>query len=146
MKKVITISREFGSGGREVGLRIAKELYIPFYDKELVHLAAEKGGVAPKIIEAYEESVVRGRLFTPRPALFGFYGQSLPDQIYLKQFHLILELANQGPCVIVGRCTDYILTMNILPIRFGAKRRTIICVSALHRSARMVQLIWCCAA
>ena len=109
MEKCITIGREFGSGGRELGLRLASELHIPFYDKELISLAAEKGTLSPVILEEYEERVFRPAYFSYRPALIGYYQQPISDKIFLEQFHIIKELAEQGPCVIVGRCADYAL-------------------------------------
>lgn len=109
MKKAITIGREFGSGGRETGLKVAEALKIPFYDKELISLAAERGELAPAVVEEYEETVVHAGYCFPRPALFASYSQPITDKIFIDQYHAIQELAKQGPCVIVGRCSDYVL-------------------------------------
>lgn len=109
MSHIITISREFGSGGREVGLRLADALHIPFYDKEIIFLAAEQGNLSPAILEEYEETVSHPAFFNPRPGLFTIYQQSLTDKIYLEQRRVIQNLAEKGPCVIVGRCADAIL-------------------------------------
>lgn len=109
MSHIITISREFGSGGREVGLKLADALQIPFYDKEIISLAAEQGTLSPAILEEYEETVSHPAFFSPRPGLFTIYQQSLTDKIYLEQRRVIQTLAEQGSCVIVGRCADAIL-------------------------------------
>lgn len=109
MDKIITIGREFGSGGREIGLKVANLLKVPFYDKELISVAAEQGELSPEFLNEFEESVVRAPLFSPRTGLFSIYQQSMTDKIFLAQFHIIKSLAQQGPCVIVGRCADYVL-------------------------------------
>lgn len=110
MKKVITIGREFGSGGREIGLRLAKKLNIPFYDKEIIAHAAEESDLSPAIIEKYDES----RTYSPPVMkagrnLFAYYQQPITDQIFLAQSKVIRKLAGQGSCVIVGRCADHVL-------------------------------------
>ncbi len=112
---VITIAREYGSGGRLVGEAVAKSLNIPFYDKELIHLAAKKSGLSEDYVRRMEQ--VKSASF-----LYSLYmtSQVLPmsDQLFLVQSKIIRELVEQGPCVIVGRCADYILrnhdaTMNV---------------------------------
>lgn len=109
--RVITIGREFGSGGREIGIKLAEKLGIPFYDKELITLAAEAGGIDPKLIERNEEGAHRisdkGR---GRMSFFSFsYTPDFSDAIYLQQCKVIKDLAAKGPCVIVGRCADFVL-------------------------------------
>lgn len=103
---VITISREYGSGGRAIGERVAKELGIPFYDKQLILMAAKESGLSEEFIKKTEQ--MKSTSF-----LYGLYmgAQQLPmnDQIFLVQSKIIRDLADQGPCVIVGRCADYIL-------------------------------------
>ena len=101
--KTITIGHEFGSGGREAGLKVATALNIPFYDKELLSLAAEKGKMSPDFLEEYEESVAHAPFFLPRSGVFSAYQQTMTDKIYLSQFQIIQSLAAKGPCVIVGR-------------------------------------------
>ena len=106
MIPVITISREYGSGGRAIGERLAKELEIPFYNKELILMAAKESGLTEEYIRKTEQ--MRSTSF-----LYGLYmgTQQLPmnDQIFLIQSKIIRKLAAQGPCVIVGRCADYVL-------------------------------------
>lgn len=109
--RVITIGREFGSGGREIGIKLAEKLGIPFYDKELITLAAEAGGIDPKLIERNEEGAHRisgkGR---GRMSFFSFsYTPDFSDAIYLQQCKVIKDLAAKGSCVIVGRCADFVL-------------------------------------
>lgn len=103
---VITISREYGSGGRAIGEKLAKELGIPFYNKELIFLAAKESGLSEEYIKKAEQQ--KSTSF-----LYGLYmgAQQLPmnDQIFLIQSKIIREIAEKGPCVIVGRCADYVL-------------------------------------
>jgi cytidylate kinase len=113
-KQIITISREFGSGGRSVGKRVAELLDIPYYDKELVKKVAVATGFAEEFVERQGEDV------NPWKALFSYAfagvsgprpmnGLSADDFLWAIQCKVILELADKGPCVIVGRCADYIL-------------------------------------
>jgi len=112
-KKIITISREFGSGGRTIGHLIAQKLGIPFYDKELVDQIALESGFAPKFVEEHgEHSPGRGFLsyaFTPHGIPGVMNGLSTADFLWNIQCNVILQLAEKGPCVIVGRNADYIL-------------------------------------
>ncbi len=111
MSVIVTISREFGSGGREIGLLLAKKMKIPFYDRELITSAAEKGGLSPTVLSEYEEKVFSDFYrFSAEASIFSnYYYQPITDKIYFAQRKTILELAAMGPCVIVGRCSDYIL-------------------------------------
>lgn len=112
-KKIITISREFGSGGRTVGRMIADRLGIPFYDKELVDQIAVESGFAPKFIEEHGEHSPGSSLFSyafaPQGVPGVMNGLSTADFLWNIQCSVILQLAEQGPCVIVGRNADYIL-------------------------------------
>ena len=112
-KKIITISREFGSGGRTVGRKVAEKLGIPFYDKELVDQIAVESGFAPKFIEEHGEPSPTGSFFSYAFAPQGvpgiMNGLSTADFLWNIQCNVILQLADQGPCVIVGRNADYIL-------------------------------------
>lgn len=112
-KKIITISREFGSGGRTVGHMVAEQLGIPFYDKELVEHIALESGFAPKFIEEHGEHAPGKSLFSYAFAHQGIPGAmnglSTADFLWNIQCSVILQLAEQGPCVIVGRNADYIL-------------------------------------
>ena len=107
--RIITISREFGSGGRTVGKQAAQKLSIPCYDQELIEKIAEESGFAPAYIKEQGEYVVRAGWLSN--ALAGRFSNGLTtqDQLWLLQRKVILELAEKGPCVIVGRCADYIL-------------------------------------
>lgn len=109
-KRVITIGREFGSGGREIGIRLAKRLDIPFYDKELLKLASQEGEFSEKFLAANEEKAPDiGSPSLGRMAMAVFYQPSLSDTIFIEQSKMIQALAAKGPCVIVGRCADYVL-------------------------------------
>ena len=112
-KKIITISREFGSGGRTVGHTVAEQLGIPFYDKELVEHIALESGFAPKFIEEHGEHAPGKSLFSYAFAHQGIPGAmnglSTADFLWNIQCSVILQLAEKGPCVIVGRNADYIL-------------------------------------
>lgn len=107
--RIITISREFGSGGRTVGKQVAQKLNIPCYDQELIEKIAEESGFAPAYIKEQGEYAVRAGWLSN--ALAGRFSNGLTtqDQLWLLQRKVILELAEKGPCVIVGRCADYIL-------------------------------------
>ena len=112
-KKIITISREFGSGGRTVGHLIADKLGIPFYDKELVDHIALESGFAPKFVEEHGEHSPSSSLFSyafvPQCVPGVMNGLSTADFLWNIQCNVILQLADKGPCVIVGRNADYIL-------------------------------------
>ena len=112
-KKIITISREFGSGGRSVGRMVAERLGIPFYDKELVEQIAVESGFAPKFVEEHGEHSPGNSLFSyafaPQGVPGVMNGLSTADFLWNIQCSVILQLAEKGPCVIVGRNADYIL-------------------------------------
>lgn len=108
---IITISREYGSGGRQVGKKLAETLGIPFYDNELISLAAEKSGLSKDYFKDSEGSTV-GNILLSLSTLASpteVYGLPLNEKVFLVQSTVIKEVAAQGPCVIVGRCADYIL-------------------------------------
>ncbi len=105
MNKVITISREFGSGGREFGIKLAERLGLPCYDKELITEAAKNSGLSEDFVASIEESVPK--LFSA--TLYSYYQLPMSDQIFIAQSDVIRQLAKQGPCIIVGRCADVIL-------------------------------------
>lgn len=105
--RVITISREFGSGGRTIGKKVAEELGIPCYDSELLQKIAEESGFDVNYIKDAGEYAPGGFLasaFSHRGA-----GHNNADYLWEIQYQIITELAEKGPCVIVGRCADYIL-------------------------------------
>ena len=109
MNKVITVSRQFGSGGREFGIKLANALGIPFYDKELISMAAEDSNLSAEFMRHHEESAP-GLLSR---TLYSYYQMPMTDQIYIAQSNLIKRLAQEGPCVIIGRCSDVILEDSI---------------------------------
>lgn len=112
---IITISREYGSGGREIGEKLASELGIPFYDKAIIDKAAKETGFCAEFIEKEEQRVTSSLLFNLATNTYTFgnmvshYGQSLSDQVFQAEAKIIKDLASEGSCVIVGRCADYIL-------------------------------------
>ncbi len=111
-KRIITISREFGSGGRTIGHQVAEALGIPFYDKELVEQVALESGFAPRYVEEHGEHAPGKSLFAYAFAPHGLgasHNMSAADFLWNIQCNVILQLAEKGPCVIVGRNADYIL-------------------------------------
>lgn len=112
-KKIITISREFGSGGRTIGKMVAERLNIPFYDKELVDQIAMESGFAPQYVEEHGEHSPGNSFFSYAFAHQGvpgvMNGLSTADFLWNIQCNVIMQLAEKGPCVLVGRNADYIL-------------------------------------
>lgn len=115
-KYIITIARQFGSGGRAIGQKLAKKLGIDFYDKELISLAAKESGINPEVFESVDEKAANSLLYSLSMGLYSFSSGfsamgDLPvnDKLYILQHKIIRDLAAKGPCVIVGRCADYIL-------------------------------------
>ncbi len=125
---VITIGRQFGSGGRYVGRLLAEKLGIPFYDKELLTEAAKISGICEEILEDHDEKPSRSLLFS---ALSGaqlrgdmsmmYMEMPLNHRIFMAQFDAIRQIAAQGPCVIVGRCADYVLKEQKNAVSFFVK-------------------------
>lgn len=115
--KIITIGREFGSGGHEIGEKLSERLGIPLYDRRLVSMAAEKMGVRKEDAERVDESSLNTFVsnYTVSPGVFleyisaTSYISSFDEDVYKKEAEIIRSLAEKGPCVIVGRCADYIL-------------------------------------
>lgn len=108
MNRAITISRQYGSGGRELGEKLAGKLGIPFYDKELITMIAKEGNIEPSVLEANDEvepdlDNYSTRLIEPE------YQIAMTQRIYTAQASVIKSLAEKGACVIVGRCADAIL-------------------------------------
>lgn len=108
---IITISREFGSGGRKIGEEVAKKLGINYYDKAIIDTAAQASGLSPEFIEKEEQTFSNSILFNLATSggQFGVGGTSLVDRIYVSESKAIKDFADKGPCVIVGRCADYVL-------------------------------------
>ena len=111
--KVITIGRQFGSGGHELGEELSKLLDIPLYDRDLVEMAAEKMGLSEISVEEVDESVLNTLLsaysYPTRAASLAGYGLPLNESTYLAQTGIIETLVKKGPCIIVGRCGDFVL-------------------------------------
>lgn len=105
--RVITISREFGSGGRTIGKQVAAELGIPCYDSELLQKIAEESGFDENYIKDAGEYAPGGLLTSAFSHGKAIYNNA--DYLWKIQYKIIMELAEKGPCVIVGRCADYIL-------------------------------------
>lgn len=115
MKKIITIGREFGSGGHEIGERLSKRLNYALYDREIIDEAAKKSGINIKELQRYDEKAMNSLLYS---LVLGNYYKGLenspleqPVAIRIEQayFSTITNLAEKEPCIIVGRCADYIL-------------------------------------
>lgn len=111
-KTIITIGRQFGSGGHEVGEKLAKELGIKFYDKELIKLMAKKSGLCEKVLESYDEKPMNSLLYSivmdVYPSVM-YTGPTIDQQIYQACYDTIRHVADEGSCVIVGRSADYVL-------------------------------------
>ena len=109
MNRIITISREFGSGGRTIGKLTAERLGIPCYDQELIEKIEEKSGLAKEFIAERGEYTLKGGWLANAFADRSMNGLSVQDYLWTVQRGIILELAEEGPCIIVGRCADFIL-------------------------------------
>lgn len=116
MLPVITIARQFGSGGHEIGEKIAKELNIPFYDKSLIAMAAKKSGFSEEVFADVDEKATSSLLYSMVMGNFAYGGRvaginemPINDKLFIIQADIIKKAAADGPCVIIGRCADYIL-------------------------------------
>ncbi|MCH5304237.1 MAG: cytidylate kinase-like family protein [Ruminococcus sp.] len=114
-KNIITIARQFGSGGRQIGEALSKRLDIKCYDRELISIAAKESGIDPEIFNSVDEKAANSLLYSLSMGLYSFStnyssGQ-LPvnDRLYLLQHKIIKQLASQEPCIFVGRCADFVL-------------------------------------
>ncbi len=106
MKKIITISRQFGTGGREIGEMVAKKLGIEVYDKYIIEHVAEQSGFEKNLVQnALQES--SPRKYASRK--FKINGLNIDELLYIEEKRIINDLASKGPCVFIGRCSDYIL-------------------------------------
>lgn len=115
-RTIITIGRQFGSGGREIGLKLSERLGIKFYDKELLNEAARESGLSREVIEQFDERPVNSLLYSLSIGLVqGTHptalneSTSLESQIYMAQFNAIRRIADTEDCIIIGRCADYVL-------------------------------------
>ncbi len=113
---IITIGRQCGSGGREIGMQLSKELGIPYYDKELLKRAAKESGICEEILEKFDEKPTSSLLYSivMDPYSIGIHNSGLDmpinHKVFLAAYDTIKNIANEGPCVMVGRCADYALT------------------------------------
>ena len=108
-KKIITISREFGSGGRFIGEEVAKKLGIKYYDKDIIGQIAEQSGFSPEYIQENAELSPKQGLFAYAFAGRDITGKSVEDMVYEAQRKVIMEIAEKESCVIIGRNADFIL-------------------------------------
>lgn len=108
-RRIVTISREFGSGGRTIGKELAKKLGIACYDQELIEKVAQESGLSEQYIREQGEYTARGGWLASALAGRDASGRSMQDELWLVQRQVILDLAERESCVIVGRCADYIL-------------------------------------
>lgn len=116
MNKIITISRQYASGGSEVAEKLAMEYGIPFYDRALIARAAKESGFAEAAFDNMEMKATNSFLYSIAMGLnaygspdLGYTHLSIDDRIYIAQSEVIKKVADEGPCIIVGRCADYIL-------------------------------------
>ena len=116
MKTIITIGRQFGSGGHEIGEKLAKEFGVPCYDKELLSRAAKESGFCEELIQTHDERPTNSFLYNlvMDTYSFGYNAAGMIDmpisqKVFLAQFDAIKKMADEGPCIIVGRCADYAL-------------------------------------
>ena len=116
MLPVITISRHFGIGGHEVGEKLARQLDVPFYDKALIAMAAKQSGLSEEVFAHADEKATSSLLYSMVMGSYSF-GARVPginempinDKLFIIQSDIIKKAASEGPCVVVGRCADYIL-------------------------------------
>ena len=114
-KIIITIARQYGSGGREIGERVAKLLEIPLYDKELITEAAANGNLSEEVLKNVDESAANSLLYTLAMGSnvmgHGAFGYKMPinDKLFILQSDVIKKYAAEGSAVIIGRCADYVL-------------------------------------
>lgn len=116
MNTIITIGRQFGSGGHEIGKRLAAHYGIGFYDKEMLQRAAKESGICKELFESHDEKPTNSFLYSlvMDTYSYGFASSAYSDmplnqKIFLAQFDTIKKIASEGPCVLVGRCADYAL-------------------------------------
>jgi cytidylate kinase len=110
---IITIGRQYGSGGRYIASMLAERMEIPYYDKELLAEASKDSGISQQVLENYDEKYNKGLLFSlmnSRGDAGSMYlDMPLNHRIFLAQFDTIRRIASEGPCILVGRCADYVL-------------------------------------
>ncbi len=115
-KMIITIGRQYGSGGFEIGQKLAEELGVNLYDKEMLKRAAKESGLCEELFEAHDEKATNSFLYslvmdtyTLGYSATGYAEMPINHKVFLAQFDTIKKIADEGPCVMVGRCADYAL-------------------------------------
>lgn len=112
---IVTIGRQCGSGGREIGIALAKELNVPYYDKELLKRAAKESGLCEEVLEKFDEKPTSSLLYSivmdPYSLGINTTGMDMPinHKVFLAAFDTIKRIADEGSCVMIGRCADYAL-------------------------------------
>lgn len=113
---IITIGREYGSAGREIGYKVAEAFDIKLYDKEMLARAAKESGICQEIFETHDEKPTNSFLYSLVMDTYsmGYSGNTYTDmpinhKVFLAQFDAIKKIADEGPCILVGRCADYAL-------------------------------------
>lgn len=128
MKTIITIGREYGSGGHQIGQELAEKYSIPIYDKELLDHASSESGICKEIFQNQDEKPTSSFLYSLVMDTYSFgYSSNLMNEmplnqkVFLAQFNSIKKLASEGPCIFVGRCADYALESeaNVLSIFYS---------------------------
>ncbi len=119
MSKIITIGRQYGSGGREIGKKLAENMGIPFYDNELITIASKESGMSQELFENIDETATSSLLYSLAigahmmgSRVSTINDMPIQDKLFLIQSNVIKKVAKEGSCVIVGRCADYILKDN----------------------------------
>lgn len=117
MNSIITIGREFGSGGKEIGMKLAEVFDVKCYDKELLSIAAKESGLCQEIFAAHDERPTNSFLYSLVMDTYSlgyisnpYMDMPLDQKVFLAQFEAIKKIANEGPCIMVGRCADYALS------------------------------------
>ena len=115
-KVIITIDRQYGSGGRSIGEQLANDLGIPFYNKEITEMAAKQSGMSKEVFDKVDETAASSLLYSVVTGAYMFGNHVAPtldlpinDKLFIAQTEVIKKLAKEGSCVIMGRCADYIL-------------------------------------
>lgn len=113
---IITIGRQFGSGGKEIAEKLGESLQIPVYDKEMLAVAAKDSGICQELFESHDEKPTNSFLYSLVMDTYSmgyspnaYMDMPINHKVFLAQFDAIKKLANEGPCILVGRCADYAL-------------------------------------
>ena len=141
---IITIGREFGSAGREIGYKVAEAFDIKLYDKEMLARAAKESGICEEIFETHDEKPTNSFLYSLVMDTYsmGYSGNTYTDmpinhKVFLAQFDAIKKIADEGPCILVGRCADYALESykNVVSVFIHADKN-----ARIRRIARIYDL------